>query len=139
MSLARRGRPDAGFTLIELLVVILVIGLLCAIALPVFLGQRAKGQDADAKSNVRSMATQMEACYTEVERYDSCPDPDTGIPLGTDPGEVEVSTDGDTYVLVGHAASGNTFTATKEADATLTLTCDDSAGNPRGGCVGGEW
>ena len=42
----RKERGDEGFTLIELLVVIIIIGILAAIAIPVFLNQRQKGWEA---------------------------------------------------------------------------------------------
>jgi type IV pilus assembly protein PilA len=131
-------RPQQGFTLIELIVVVLIIATLAAIALPAFLGQRAKAFDGAAKSDARTVVSAMEACYTEVNRYDPCPDGDPGVTLGAGPGEVEITPAGDTYVIVSHSRTGNTFTFEKFADQTVDRTCTDT-GDPRGGCVGGVW
>jgi type IV pilus assembly protein PilA len=56
---------DEGFTLIELLVVIIIIGILAAIAIPVFLNQRQKGYRADMKSTLKNAATAIESYATE--------------------------------------------------------------------------
>ena len=65
----RRRADQQGFTLIELLVVILIIGILAAIAIPAFLSQRAKAQDSEAKSHVRTAQTAMETYFTQDQTY----------------------------------------------------------------------
>ena len=60
---------EGGFTLIELLVVIIIIGILAAIAIPVFLNQRKKGYDAQVKSDLRNAATAEETYLTDNQVY----------------------------------------------------------------------
>ena len=60
---------DEGFTLIELLVVIIIIGILAAIAIPVFLNQRKKGYEASMKSDIRTVANEEETYFTDHQNY----------------------------------------------------------------------
>jgi type IV pilus assembly protein PilA len=64
-----RDSHDDGFTLVELLVVIIIIGILAAIAIPVFLNQRKKGYDAEAKSDLRDLAGFEEIYLSDTNTY----------------------------------------------------------------------
>jgi prepilin-type N-terminal cleavage/methylation domain-containing protein len=69
---ARREQLDdreAGFTLIELLVVVIIIGILAAIAIPVYIGVQNNAKDASAKSDLTNIKTAEVAYYTQNNAY----------------------------------------------------------------------
>jgi prepilin-type N-terminal cleavage/methylation domain-containing protein len=69
-ALAKRdGEHEEGFTLIELLVVTVLIGVLATVAIPVFLNQRSKADDATAKGDLRNLANFEEIYLNDYGSY----------------------------------------------------------------------
>jgi hypothetical protein len=101
-----------------------------------------RSQDAQAKSDARNLVSNVEACYAEQGTYDLCGTAEslgeTGLPIGSDPGQVEVVNAGSqSYEAVGHSKSGTDFKIAKAADGSVGRSCDSP---DKGGCMAdGRW
>ncbi|GAA2326796.1 prepilin-type N-terminal cleavage/methylation domain-containing protein [Dactylosporangium salmoneum] len=100
----KRAAGDGGFTLVELLVVVVIIGVLVAIAVPMYLNYRKGAANKSAESDVRAAVSAIEQFYTENNN---------AYPEST-------TADVQTKLLFGTTASGTTATGGTPQTATLS-------------------
>jgi type IV pilus assembly protein PilA len=140
----RMAQEESGFTLVELLVVMLILGILAAIAIPAFLNQREKANDADAKADVNTAMQAMETFQTDHSGSYATADV-AGLRL------IEPALNNATLSVTGSDGTGNptanSYRVTVRADSTnrdfsiannagtLTYPCTPNGG----GCVSGTW
>ena len=120
---------DKGFTLVELLVVIIIIGILSAIAVPVYLNQQAKAKDSAAKADLGNLKVAVASYLVDKPDATSIPLADLdwkkteGVENVTDP----ITINGGAFTISATSAADNTFVT--DETGGITKAGEDAGGS----------
>ncbi len=107
-------RSEKGFTLIELLTVIAILGVLAAIAIPIFAQYKGRAYDSDVKAHLHNIYLACKGYWNDAGSASNC-----SVPIAssttygyTQTSNISIVASGDEYTFTGtasHKDSTNSF------------------------------